>query len=126
MNYKVFYTKCKRYRISAKEEFLKVCPNPEDFTGDDLNEKYGVFGYLHHPSEPAVINFVRNVYEYWQDGKSLRQHNKEQMLLLDSRNRFYSKLDRLLDEGENTGSSIADLIKDMVMDDPDETIKKYL
>ncbi len=125
--YHVFYTKDKYFRISVLKTFLTVCPDPENYTAHELNSKYAMFAHLHHPTEPAVINFKRNVYEYWKEGKSVIREFANELSDYESKLAFNDKLDRLLDENSTPKEpGIYEILKNMKQDNPDEYAKKLL
>lgn len=44
------------FTIAVKEDFLKKCPDPQNYTGHELNEKFQLWTFLHNLNGPAVIN----------------------------------------------------------------------
>lgn len=130
----VFKTKDGKFRISVTKDFLTKCPTPEKYTAEELHRNFACFTMLHHPTEPAVINFVRNVYEYWIDKKNVGQEDKKnktnRVAELESKLRFKDKLHVIVNDGEKSEQSdIVELLKGMELDPTEKNAeilkKKY-
>lgn len=78
-----------QYTLFVKPEFLDVCPNPQNYTGYELCNKFQVWRFLHNTQGPAVINRnpIKNPFpngwgnwqvhngtmtEWWENGEPLK------------------------------------------------------
>ena len=43
------------FQFSIKKKFLKILPDPENYTPHDLFDKHQMYKYLHNTDEPAVV-----------------------------------------------------------------------
>lgn len=99
-----FKTKNKRFQITVKKEFLKECPNPEDYMSLDLNKDFYMFKYLHNETGPAVIRFKKDDLdtversEFWLDGSLLEKDNPELDAQMKQKYSFNKKLTELINE----------------------------
>lgn len=107
-----FEDKEKKFKLSVKTEFLKKCPDPTNHTSYDLNNKFYLFKFLHHPSAPAVIRYNwdgktdethGNIFtqdghrlQYWIDGKLMDVEDAPLSKKMDHSYRFSGKLQEVI------------------------------
>lgn len=73
----------------VKQEFLKICSNPQEYDNYDLN-KMGLIRYLHNELGPAVIH--NEIVGYFIDGKQIDNKHQHKEIT------FFGKIDDLINE----------------------------
>ena len=90
-----FTTKCDKFVISVKPEFLKECNKPEEIDLFLLLTKHKIVQHFHNPSAPALCRKKDNYQEYWIDGKKLDEKDAK---LIEHNYKFNDKLMNTINE----------------------------
>lgn len=86
------------FEFTVKIEYLKECPEPEQFNHKILCGEKNLPGYLHNPVGPAVKFLKKGVTpreEYWIDGVPL---NEEESAKIEKLYKFNNKLTDFIDK----------------------------
>lgn len=88
----------------VKTEFLKKCPDPENYGCFDLNSKFFMYAHLHNPTGPAIVRHdaegpktTHGGTEYWLDGKCLQIEDKALADKIAHNAYFADKLEKTLE-----------------------------
>ena len=90
-----FTTSDNKFQFTAKSDFLKRCPKPQEEDVYNLMTRYGLGQYIHSTTGPAVIINDENKKEYWINGKEL---SPEESAKIEHSHNFNSKLSDTLNE----------------------------
>lgn len=102
-----FKTKCSKFELSVKHEFLKDCPNPETIDLMELLSKHFVFRHFHNETDYAIKKFRRDAKtgeltmfraEFWLNGRQLEKEDPAMFERMKHNLEFGNRIQSVVDE----------------------------